>query len=574
VESSNTLGRYQIIREIARSNDVIYEAVDPAINRRVALKELCLPPNLTGAQKRERIERFYREAKAAGKLSHPNIVTIYGAGEENGRYYIAMEFLEGQDLQNVLRVRGAMPVQEAISIVLQICDALAYAHQQGVIHRDIKPDNIQVLAGGVVKLTDFGIARLMNEPSITSDGQVFGTPSYMSPEQVAGKPLDHRTDIFSLGVVLYEILVGRKPFVGDSVVTITYNIMNLEPTPPAGIPAYLQQVIRKAIAKDPNQRYTTAGEMADDIRSERVSGFPSMMTGQFAPQPLGGYGGPSAPPPDPYAPAGYQDPIAFPPPGGYQPQSGYQPQAPPSPQAPDPFGSIKPIDLPPPAPVRRPIFSPDITAFFGLMAIVLTLIGLFLFAIWALNAAYQGYTERQGESRAARDMELGEKAYQSGDYDTAIQHFRRVLEITPKSITGGTARRDLASCFVGKGNAQYNAGLYGPAADFYREAVNWDSKSPGAHCALGNALQQLGNEDGALSEWRTAVEVGPGTKEALMAGESAGRIYFRQGENYQNAGDANSALQAYSKVMEVAPGSDISRQAQDRINQLGGTPSL
>ena len=175
--SSNTLGRYQIVREIARSNDIVYEALDPAIGRRVALKELQIPGNLAGAQRRERIERFYREAKAAGSLSHPNIVTIHEIGEENGRHFIAMEFLEGQSLREVLQVQSVLPVAEVVRIAGAVADALDYAHQHGVVHRDVKPDNVYLLTDGRIKLTDFGIARLMFEAKLTADGQVFGTPS-------------------------------------------------------------------------------------------------------------------------------------------------------------------------------------------------------------------------------------------------------------------------------------------------------------------------------------------------------------------------------------------------------------
>ncbi len=239
VSSNPILGKYRIIREIARSNDIVYEAIDPTMARRVAVKELQLPPHLAGAQKRERIERFYREAKAAGTLSHRNIVTIHEVGQENDRHFLVMEYLEGQSLRDILQMQGALPLKETVEITLQLCDALAYAHSRGVVHRDVKPDNVHILPGGIIKLTDFGIARITAEPSITSQGQVFGTPSYMSPEQVASQTVDHRTDLFSLGITLYEMLTGRKPFVGDSVITITYNIMNIQPTMPVGVPSPL-----------------------------------------------------------------------------------------------------------------------------------------------------------------------------------------------------------------------------------------------------------------------------------------------------------------------------------------------
>ncbi|MCS7309411.1 MAG: serine/threonine protein kinase, partial [Armatimonadetes bacterium] len=206
--SVNALGKYQIVREIARSNDIVWEAVDPELGRRVAIKELNLPEGVTEAQRQERIQRFLREAKAAGRLSHPNIVTIHEVGVDNGRHYIVMEYLEGENLRERLQRQGAIPLKEAVDIALQVLGALEHAHRMGVVHRDIKPENIHLLPDGLVKLTDFGIARIVFEPNITLDGQIFGTPSYMSPEQIEGKEIDPRTDIFSLGVVLYEMLTG------------------------------------------------------------------------------------------------------------------------------------------------------------------------------------------------------------------------------------------------------------------------------------------------------------------------------------------------------------------------------
>ena len=159
------LGRYRIVREIARSNDIVYEAQDPQMNRRVAVKELLLAPDLMGAGRVERIERFYREARAAGQLAHPNIVTIHEVGEDAGRYFIAMEYLEGQTLRERLAVGGPLPLPEAIKIAVALCDALDYAHRGGIVHRDIKPDNVHLLPGGIVKLTDFGIARILSDRS-------------------------------------------------------------------------------------------------------------------------------------------------------------------------------------------------------------------------------------------------------------------------------------------------------------------------------------------------------------------------------------------------------------------------
>lgn len=278
------VGKYKIIRMIARSNDIVYEAVDPNLGRHIALKELQLSPNLTGAAKRERIERFSREAKAAGALKHANIVTIYEVGQHMEHRFIAMEYLEGQTLRDTLNLQGPFSLKDGIQVALQLCDALGYAHQQGVVHRDVKPDNIHLIPPNrTVKLTDFGIARMLSEPSITATGQVFGTPSYMSPEQLTSRAVDHRTDIFSASVVIYEMLVGKKPFRGDSVVAITYQIMNTDPVMPPTLPPGIVTILTKALAKDPDHRYQSMRSLMMDLRKEMLSADqPSYHTQQNA----------------------------------------------------------------------------------------------------------------------------------------------------------------------------------------------------------------------------------------------------------------------------------------------------
>ena len=260
-DTTQTLGKYQIIREIARSNDIVYEAYDPLMNRRVALKELAMPGGLNSKQQEDRHNRFLREARAAGTLTHPNIVTVYEYGEDSNRNYIAMEFLDGHTLRNELDTHGFLPLDRALEIAKSVLSALDYAHKNGVIHRDIKPENVQLMTDGRIKITDFGIARLTFEPNITMDGQVFGTPSYMSPEQVVGKEIDARSDLFSVGVILYEMVSGRKPFMGDSVVSITYAIMNAEPSQPQQANYAVWQVLQHALDKSPALRYSSASEM-------------------------------------------------------------------------------------------------------------------------------------------------------------------------------------------------------------------------------------------------------------------------------------------------------------------------
>jgi serine/threonine protein kinase len=215
--------------------------------------------------------RFYQEARAAGGLNHPNIVTVYDVGKSGEVVFMAMEYIEGPELRTLIVEGRPMPVSRAMSIAAQVADGLAYAHQHGVVHRDIKPANIMVPVDGPVKITDFGIARMRVAEVRTQTGIVLGSPRYMSPEQVAGKRADPRADVFSLGVILYEMLTGKPPFTGDDVSSIMFQIMNLVPPPPssvnAAVPAVLDFIVAKALAKSPEDRYQNAAELARDLHN-------------------------------------------------------------------------------------------------------------------------------------------------------------------------------------------------------------------------------------------------------------------------------------------------------------------
>lgn len=265
--AGSTLGKYQIIREIARSNDIVYEGYDPAMNRRVAIKELNLPAGSTEQQKNDRLDRFNREAKALGTLQNPNVMTIYEMGAQDDRHYIVMEFLDGCTLREKMDSKGKFDATETFDILKEVLKGLGYAHSKGVIHRDVKPDNIQILSDGRIKITDFGIARLVFEPNITIDGQTFGTPSYMSPEQVIGKEIDFRSDLFSVGAIAYEMLAGHKPFTGDSVMAISHAILNVNPPPLSNEPYAVDHVVHKALEKSPALRYGSADEMIQGMDS-------------------------------------------------------------------------------------------------------------------------------------------------------------------------------------------------------------------------------------------------------------------------------------------------------------------
>lgn len=262
------LGRYNIIGELGQgAMGTVYKAVDPLIDRIVAIKTINL--SLALDEKDEYESRFYQEAKAAGRLSHPNIVTIYDVGKSDEIAYIAMEFLQGRELRDILNDGKRMPVEQVINIVAQVAQGLAYAHEYGIVHRDVKPSNIMIVRDGHVKITDFGIARMASAAVRTQTGMVLGSPKYMSPEQVVGQETDQRSDIFSLGVMLYEMLTGQAPFSGENINAIMYQTLNSVPPPPSSlspnVPEMLNFIVAKALAKKLEHRYQDAKEFAGDL---------------------------------------------------------------------------------------------------------------------------------------------------------------------------------------------------------------------------------------------------------------------------------------------------------------------
>ncbi|MBL8061180.1 MAG: protein kinase [Chthonomonas sp.] len=479
-----TLGKYQIIREIARSNDIVYEAYDPVMNRRVAIKELNIPGGSNDTQRQERIRRFKREVKAAGSLAHPGIVTIYEVEEDQGRHFMAMEYLDGKTLRNELDTTGLLPTDRALEIVIAVLDALAFAHQSGVIHRDIKPENIQLLSSGRVKLTDFGIARLTFEPNITIDGQVFGTPSYMSPEQVVGKEIDARSDLFSVGSVLFEMLTGQKAFPGDSVVSISYAIMNTEPAMPPSAPYSVQELVRNLLAKTVTLRTPSAVaalSSAQQALAESKSGIANP-----APPPVVTQQAPYPPPQQAHQPYSY----------GYQP-----PQGP-------------PLNVPPGhifmPPVRRPpLFKPETKlAIWRFMGIVVSL-GLILAVIvvgvqsmlGAADRAARGQVRAAGSaapqaerSDAVRWSQVADQQARQGDYLRAIQSAGYAVQIDPYQpgyfVQLGEYYGALADRAAGMDEA---AALWIRSADSTRQAINLLADDPdrGARLRSNEAAARL-----------------------------------------------------------------------------------
>jgi len=539
--SINMLGRYQLMREIARSNDIVYEGIDPVLKRRVAIKELDIASSLVGQQRRERIDRFYREAKAAGALQHPGIVTIYEVGEDKGRYFIAMEYLEGQTLRDVLQIRGALPVSEAVEIAAQICDALQYAHERAVIHRDIKPDNVQILPDGRVKLTDFGIARITSEPTITIDGQVFGTPSYMSPEQIIGKRIDHRSDLFSLGIVLYEMLTGRKPFVGDSVVTITYNIMHQEIEMPQGIPPHLHCVLRRALARNLAHRYGSAAEMKADLtRPISVPPHAGQMPSQAA-APVQRCAPASATPLPATDGTSVDDLFADLPPGAMEPPDDWFP------------GSA---------------FSPAASALLRTMAVIVLIGCMVGFFIWGLRRAYGNYEMTATLAKAVQTYQMGMDLYEAGRYQEAIQVFGEAARLSPNADVRTTSNRMISNCYTMIGHQYLQQGQWAQAAQAYQIALRYDPGNAVAYVQLGGIYEKLGRTGEAGEAWNKAMQLDSKGDAGREARHAMAVNYYNQGVELFNQGRYQEARQMWQKVLETAPESDAAVMAEEQLNAL------
>jgi serine/threonine-protein kinase len=268
-----TIGRYEIESELGRgSMGVVYKAHDPRIGRTVALKVLAFSFPLGPGEEEEFLKRFFDEARIAGQLSHPNIVTIYDVGEKaaEGESYIAMEYVTGTNLHDLLASGGRLPVMQVVDVIEQAARALDYAHENGVVHRDIKPANLLLTDAGQVKILDFGIARLVSAAR-TGPGRLFGTPNYMAPEQVTGAEVEGHADQFALGVTLYQLLTGERPFLGDSITAISYQVLNVDPAPPSKLNPTLSpsfdRILRRALAKGASDRYPRCADLADDLRS-------------------------------------------------------------------------------------------------------------------------------------------------------------------------------------------------------------------------------------------------------------------------------------------------------------------
>ncbi|MBI1755921.1 MAG: protein kinase [Fimbriimonas ginsengisoli] len=524
-----TLGKYQIIREIARSNDIVYEAYDPLMNRRVAIKELATLGGATDQQRADRLKRFLREARAAGSLTHPNIMTVYEVGEDAGKHFIAMEYLDGHTLRNELDTKGFLPPDRAVEIVTAVLHGLDYAHTHGVIHRDIKPDNIQLLSDGRIKLTDFGIARLTFEQNITQDGQVFGTPSYMSPEQIVGREIDARSDLFSVGVVLYEMIAGQKPFQGDSVVAITYAIMNKEAERPTQANYALWQVIERSVDKSPGLRYTSAGEMLAAIEgAQRAVAFgPVIDPGHPA---LGATLYQPTPPPivNPYASGQHVQPFPQPPPVQTPYLPAVNPYGPPKPGG-HPTGYTPSSQIYYPPPPRKPLISPEVRYFVGRLFLAIVLVAMLIAVAVGLVAGVS-----KALSERAPPPQINSQNAKPSDVDAAISTLDNAETEDQKQATRQRIAEMLEQRAEHEGQTtQAEQDLHDAlgydetrAKSHRLLAELWDGRAPG----VADPQQRISLLKGSVDEWVLAVKYERTTQLARIYEDRLRRARDRVGQ--------------------------------------------
>jgi serine/threonine protein kinase len=586
----STLGKYQIIREIARSNDIVYEAYDPLMNRRVALKELAMPGGSTPQQREDRINRFKREAQAAGTLNHANIMTVYEMGQEGDRLYMAMEYLDGHTLRNEIDTRGFLPLERALEIAQEILQGLEHAHKQGVVHRDIKPDNIQILSNGSIKITDFGIARLTFQPNLTMDGQVFGTPSYMSPEQVVGKEIDARSDLFSVGIVLYEMIGGQKPFGGDSVVSITYAIMNKEPDRLNQISYPLWQVLARAMDKTPAMRYSSAPDMMqalDDAQRGTGPGgvvlSPPVQTSQTTVYGTGATGMPQAGNPylNPFpqqtqSPA--PPPVAYP----YNPysQPGQTNMPPHTPGLPPGFGQV-PIYYPPPP--RQPLIKPETKQFLGKLLISFIVIGsLFALILVGINSLGQ-VLEKSNAQRADSDVvrqikEIDPKL----PVDQQIRELEGLIGRLRGEVQQKEAKANLAVLYERQGKNALGKGDLITAEDLFTKAVDSDPDNAALYTNLGDLYARKARDEQdpstratlwrqSAESWKGATDKEPNRTKQGAYGEAAAIAYYNLAvEMSRNSDYPRSEVRAaLYEAQKYAPnGSQISQAVATFLNQV------
>jgi eukaryotic-like serine/threonine-protein kinase len=502
-----TIGRFEILSELGRGGmAVVYRARQADLDRTVALK--VLPPELSLDQ--GYIARFRQEARSAAALEHPHIVPIYEVGTAEGYQYIAMKYIAGDTLKDVVQARGALSLQVCATILEQVADALDYAHSQGVIHRDIKPSNIMVGQNGWVYLTDFGLARGTVASGLTMAGTVMGTPEYMSPEQAQGlATIGPPTDIYALGVVLYELLTGNMPFQADTPMGMLIARLQFAPRPPrdhrSDLPEQVEDVIMRALARKPEMRYPTASALVQALKSAAGLGSGPFAAAQPPISPAGGVPRPPTPP------SGIP-PLS--PPAGVAPtqRAGTPPYIMPATGA---TSAVPRTATPPPLPtvgMPVPTASTEVKAPRSRRGLLIGAIALVLLLVLAAGTFV--LLPRGPDPRVAQGLQAGQAALErKGGLDEAISAYKGVLAVDSKNVQAHTR---LALIYNLRGS-------YSDAEKEARAAIEADSKSTLGHAMLAEALGDQSDYDAALDEARSAIasdekaSIGYGVRAAIEA---------------------------------------------------------
>ncbi len=457
------LGRYEIVDEIGKgAMGVVYLARDPLIGRLVALKTFRIGYSVKDQEMEQFRIRFMREAQSAGILTHPNIVTIHDVVEDDGDglAFIAMEYVRGTNLKLIMQAEQPLSPQFVLDIMAQVGDALDYAHSNRVVHRDVKPANILITADNRIKITDFGIARL-DSSNLTQEGQLLGTPNYMAPEQILGKEIDHRADLFSLGVVLYEMFTRHKPFQGENLTVVSHRIVYDHFTPPRDYVGELapgvDRILTRALEKDPARRYQRARDMVDDLRRlveattvarDDLNETQSLSSTMALPPTQA----PVAPqlPPLPVRPAmpsllsRWRSRSAAPPPPDPETRGSTAstppplPAVPPPPSPPDPLADTVATAAPPPPAAKRFEISPRwLLVGGGTAALVLILGGaaIKLARDWSqpAPARQSAVPDPQAQARIAELVNRGSRLLQKGEFEQAVEIFRQAERLDPSN---------------------------------------------------------------------------------------------------------------------------------------------
>jgi serine/threonine protein kinase len=519
------LGRYEVVRELGKgAMGIVYLAKDPLIGRLVALKTIRPAAHSDDDETREFQQRFIREAQAAGILNHPAIVTVHDIGQDepSGMSFIAMEYVEGNNLKEVLQQGKAMSFEQIGDIVSQVADALDFAHAKGIVHRDVKPANIILLDGMRAKITDFGIAKIASGgANLTSTGQFLGTPNYMAPEQIKGAPVDGRSDLFSLGICLYELLTRRKPFGGDSLTSISYKIVH-EPFPPLHeinpqIPDGFEEIVAKCLAKDPARRYQRGKDLGNALRAvmrgERPAAEPALSEETIITRDRGDRT-PTIEVPFPEA-----ESEATPVPSTTRPV--HQPAAP-APAASKPAQRPKSLRNTLTNVRTHPTWGRRIAAPIFLAITAILVIGL-LAVVVVLQRKQVPVTkvDTQAEAKRAKERQLrmaGNAAIKQGRVDDAYQRFAELLKVAPsspavsnlvvrlKSIRQqqevGKQQTALAQQKLTEGIALYDKKDYAGAIPLLEEAFHMNPSSDDAANYLKLAQQEQSKAEQARAEHR------------------------------------------------------------------------